>query len=348
MAEAKCNQRRKIMATRLALNGFGRIGRTIFKIIIDRKMPLEVVALNDLSTPSDLAHLLKYDSVHGVWQHDVSATEDEIIVDGKTYKCLKVTDPAQSPWHDFKVDIVLEGTGRFADREGCQKHINAGARKVIVTAPGKGMDATFVIGVNEGTYDPRKDNIVSNASCTTNCLAPIAALLNDHFVIEHGLMTTIHSYTMDQRLLDALHKDRRRMRAAALSMIPTTTGAARAVAEVIPELKGKMDGVAIRVPTPNVSLVDLVCRVGRDVTKEEVNKVMEDAANGPLEGILRYVTEELVSVDFNHTYYSSNVDSKLTNVIGGRMVKIFSWYDNEYGYSSRVAELAQMMGELLD
>lgn len=336
------------MATRVALNGFGRIGRTIFKIILDRKLPLEVVALNDLSAPTDLAHLLKYDSVHGVWPHEVTATEDQVVVDGKTYQCLKVKDPAQSPWHDLKVDIVLEGTGLFADRDGCQKHINAGARKVIVTAPGKGMDATFVIGVNEGTYDPRAHHIVSNASCTTNCLAPIAALLNDRFVIEHGLMTTIHSYTMDQRLLDALHKDRRRMRSAALSMIPTTTGAARAVAEVIPELKGKMDGVAIRVPTPNVSLVDLVCRLGRDVTKEEVNKVLEDAANGPMKGILNFVTEELVSVDFNHTYFSSSVDSKLTNVIGGRMVKIFSWYDNEYGYSSRVAELASMMGELLE
>jgi glyceraldehyde 3-phosphate dehydrogenase len=248
----------------------------------------------------------------------------------------------------MKVDIVLESTGRFADRDGCQKHINAGARKVIVTAPGKGMDATFVLGVNDASYDPKKHNIVSNASCTTNCLAPIASLLNDRFVIEHGLMTTIHSYTMDQRLLDALHKDRRRSRAAALSMIPTTTGAAKAVAEVIPELKGKMDGVAIRVPTPNVSLVDLVCRVGRDTTKEEVNKVFEEAAKGPLKGILNYVTEQLVSVDFNHSYWSSSVDSSLTNVMAGRMVKVFSWYDNEFGYSSRVADLAVMIGKQLD
>jgi glyceraldehyde 3-phosphate dehydrogenase len=336
------------MATRVAINGFGRIGRTIFKVLTDRKSPLDVVALNDLSAPTELAYLLKYDSVHGTWPHEVSATDDELIVDGKSYKCVKITDPAQSPWHDFKVDVVLESTGRFADREGCQKHINAGARKVIVTAPGKGMDKTFVLGVNEGTYDPRVHHIISNASCTTNCLAPIAALLNDHFVVEHGLMTTIHSYTMDQRLLDALHKDRRRSRAAALSMIPTTTGAARAVAEVIPELKGKLDGFAIRVPTPNVSLVDFVCRVGRDVTKEEVNKVLETAANGPLQGILNYVTEELLSIDFNHTYYSSSVDSKLTNVIGGQMVKVCSWYDNEYGYSSRVVDLAAMVGELLE
>lgn len=336
------------MAVRVAINGFGRIGRTLFRIILDRKAPLEIVAFNDLSTPTDLAHLLKYDSVHGVWPHEVKGTESSIIVDGKEYQCLKVKDPAQLPWHELKVDIVLESSGLFVDRDSCLKHVNAGAKKVVVTAPGKGMDATFVMGVNESAYEPRSHHIVSNASCTTNCLAPIAALLHDRFVIEHGFMTTIHSYTMDQRLLDALHKDRRRMRAAALSMVPTTTGAAKAVAEVIPELKGKMDGVAIRVPTPNVSLVDLVCRVGRDVTKEEVNQVLEDAANGPLKGILQFVKEELVSVDFNHTSYSSSVDAALTNVIGGRMVKIFSWYDNEYGYSSRVVDLAVMIAESLD
>ena len=315
---------------------------------MDRKAPVEVVAINDLSDPVELAYLLKYDSVHGVWPHEVSGTENELIVAGKTFKCAKVKDPAQSPWHELKVDVVLESTGLFADRDGCQKHISAGARKVIVTAPGKGMDATFVLGVNDSSYDPRMHHIVSNASCTTNCLAPIASLLHDRFVIEHGLMTTIHSYTMDQRLLDALHKDRRRSRAAALSMVPTTTGAARAVSEVIPELKGKLDGLAIRVPTPNVSLVDLVCTVGRNVTKDEVNKVFEEAANGPLKGILRCVTEELVSIDFNHTPFSSSVDMKLTNVIGGRMVKVFSWYDNEYGYSNRVIDLAMMMGQSLD
>ena len=336
------------MATRVAINGFGRIGRTIFKAAIDRKAPLEIVAINDLSAPSELAYLLKYDSVHGVWPHEVSGTENELTIGGKTYKCLKVTDPAQSPWHELKVDVVLESTGLFADRDGCQKHISAGARKVIVTAPGKGMDATFVIGVNDSTYDPRTHHIVSNASCTTNCLAPLVSLLHDRFVVEHGLMTTIHSYTMDQRLLDALHKDRRRSRAAALSMIPTTTGAARAVAEVIPEMKGKLDGIAIRVPTPNVSLVDLVCTVGRNVTKDEINGVFQEAADGPLKGILQCVTEELVSIDFNHTAFSSNVDLQLTNAIGGRMVKVFSWYDNEYGYSNRVVELATMMGESLE
>ncbi|MFZ0927439.1 MAG: type I glyceraldehyde-3-phosphate dehydrogenase [Syntrophobacteraceae bacterium] len=336
------------MATRIALNGFGRIGRTIFKVIKDLKLPLEVVALNDLTTPSELAYLLKYDSVHGVWPHEVQESEDELIVDGRRVKCLKITDPAQMPWRELKIDVVLEGTGRFTSRDGAEKHLNAGAKKVIITAPGKGVDATFVIGVNDGTYDPRTHNVISNASCTTNCLAPIAALLHDRFIIEHGLMTTIHAYTMDQRLLDSPHSDRRRSRAATLSMIPTTTGAARAVAEVIPDLKGKLDGLSIRVPTPNVSLVDLVCRVGRDVTKEEVNNVLEEAANGPLKGILRYVTEELVSVDFNHTHYSSSVDSRLTNVIAGRMVKIFSWYDNEYGYSTRAAELAVMVGKSLD
>ena len=335
------------MAIRVAINGFGRIGRTIFKAAIDRKAPLEIMAINDLTAPLELAYILKYDSVHGVWPHEVSGTESELSVDGKIYKCLKVTDPVQSPWHELKVDVVLESTGRFADRDGCQKHLNAGARKVIVTAPGKGMDATFVMGVNDSTYDPRKHHIVSNASCTTNCLAPIASLLHDRFGVEHGLMTTIHSYTMDQRLLDALHKDKRRARAAALSMIPTTTGAARAVAEVIPELKGRFDGLAIRVPTPNVSLVDLVCTLGQDVTKDQVNKVFEEAASGSLKGILQYVTEELVSIDFNHTAFSSSVDAALTTVIGGRMVKVFSWYDNEYGYSNRIVDLAMMMGQSL-
>jgi glyceraldehyde 3-phosphate dehydrogenase len=335
------------MAIRIAINGFGRIGRTLFKVIKDRDLPLEVVAINDLAAPSELAYLLKYDSVHGVWPHDVQGTEDTITVDGKGPRCLKITDPAQMPWRDLKVDVILESTGRFTSRDGAEKHLVAGARKVIITAPGKGMDATFVIGVNDQTYDPRTHHIISNASCTTNCLAPIASLLHDRFIIEHGLMTTIHAYTMDQRLQDSMHSDRRRSRAAALSMIPTTTGAARAVAEVIPDLKGKLDGLAVRVPTPNVSLVDLVCRVGRDVTKEEVNKVLEEAAAGPLKGILNYVTEELVSIDFNHTYFSSSVDSKVTNVIGGRMVKLFSWYDNEFGYSSRAAELAVMVGKSL-
>lgn len=335
------------MAVKVAINGFGRIGRTVFKANLDQGEPLDVVAVNDLGDPGELAYLLKYDSVHGTLKRDVSVDGDQIVVNGKKYKCLKVADPAQAPWRDLKVDIVLETSGRFRDREGCQKHINAGARKVIVSAPGKNLDATFVIGVNEGTYDPQNHNLVSNASCTTNCLAPIAGVINDRFGIEHGIMTTIHSYTMDQCLLDSLHKDRRRSRAAALSMIPTTTGAARAVAEVIPELKGKIDGMAIRVPTANVSIVDFVCRVGRDVTKEEVNKALEEAANGPLKGILQYVTEELVSVDFNHSSYSSCLDAALTNVIQGRLVKVCSWYDNEFGYSNRVVDLAEILGKSL-
>jgi glyceraldehyde 3-phosphate dehydrogenase len=336
------------MATRVAINGFGRIGRIVFQAIVDRGEPLEVRAVNDIGAVTDLAHLLKYDSVHGVWPHSVEGREDRLVVDGKEYPCLKVADPSQAPWHDLGVEVVLETSGRFVDRASCQKHVASGAHKVIVGAPGKGMDATFVIGVNEEQYDPRNHHIVSNASCTTNCLAPVVRVLHDRFEVEHGLMTTIHSYTADQRLVDAIHKDLRRARAAALSMIPTTTGAAVAVAEVIPELKGKLDGLAIRVPTPNVSLVDFVCRVGREVTKDAVNGALEEAANGPLQGIIRYVREPLVSIDFNHTPYSSSVDAALTTVIDGRLVKVLSWYDNEYGYSNRLIDLAVLVGKYLE
>jgi len=335
------------MAVKVAINGFGRIGRTVFKANADQGSPLEVVAVNDLGDPQELAYLLKYDSVHGVWAKEISARGDQLVVDGREYACLKVADPSSAPWHDLGVDMVLETSGRFRDREGCQKHVQAGARKVIVSAPGKNLDATFVMGVNESGYDPQSHHLVSNASCTTNCLAPVVAVLNDRFGIEHAIMTTIHSYTMDQRLLDSLHKDRRRSRAAALSMIPTTTGAARAVAEVIPQLKGKIDGMAIRVPTANVSIVDLVCRVGRDVTREEINGALKEAAQGPLENVLRYVEEELVSIDFNHCPASSSVDAPLTTVIDKRLVKVCSWYDNEYGYSNRVVDLAAMMGRSL-
>lgn len=335
------------MAIRVAINGFGRIGRMVFRANVERGNPLDVVALNDLGSPAELAYLLRYDSVHGTWNRDISADEQQIYVDGKAYKCLKVGDPSQAPWKDLGVDIVLETSGRFRDKASCLKHLDSGARKVIVGAPGKGMDATFVMGVNDDQYDPMKHHIVSNASCTTNCLAPIVRVLHDRFGIEHGLMTTIHSYTMDQRLLDALHKDLRRARAAALSMVPTTTGAATAVAEVIPELKGKLDGMAIRVPTPNVSIVDLVCRVETEATVETVNRALKEAAEGHMKGILRYVDEELVSVDFNHTSYSSCVDAPLTKVIEGRMVKVLSWYDNEYGYSNRLVDLALHMGRQL-
>lgn len=335
------------MAIRVAINGFGRIGRMVFRANVERGNPLEIVALNDLGSPAELAYLLRYDSVHGTWNRAITADEQQIHVDGKAYKCLKVGDPSQAPWKDLGVDIVLETSGRFRDKASCLKHLDSGARKVIVGAPGKGMDATFVMGVNDDQYDPMKHHIVSNASCTTNCLAPIVRVLHDRFGIEHGLMTTIHSYTMDQRLLDALHKDLRRARAAALSMVPTTTGAATAVAEVIPELKGKLDGMAIRVPTPNVSIVDVVCRVETDATVETVNQALKEAAEGHMKGILRYVDEELVSVDFNHTTYSSCVDAPLTKVIEKRLVKVLSWYDNEYGYSNRLVDLALHMGKQL-
>ena len=333
------------MAIRVAINGFGRIGRMVFRANVDRGNPLDVLAVNDLGSPVELAYLLRYDSVHGTWHRNIAADDEKIYVDGKAYKCLKVGDPSQAPWRELGVDIVLETSGRFRDKASCLKHMDSGARKVIVGAPGKGMDATFVMGVNDHQYDPQKHHIVSNASCTTNCLAPIVRVLHDRFGIEHGLMTTIHSYTMDQRLLDALHKDFRRARAAALSMVPTTTGAATAVAEVIPELKGKLDGMAIRVPTPNVSIVDLVCRVETETTVEEVNGVLKQAADGYMRGILRYVDEDLVSVDFNHSAYSSCVDAPLTKVIEKRMVKVLSWYDNEYGYANRLVDLAVHMGK---
>ncbi len=333
------------MGLKVAINGFGRIGRTLYKIIYDRSDDVEIVAVNDLGNINDLAHLLKYDSVHGVWKRDIKVSGESIIVDGKELKCLSVADLEQLPWHELDVQVVFEATGRFRDRVSCQKHIDAGAQKVIVTAPGKGLDATFVIGVNEEQYDPRNHHVVSNASCTTNCLAPVVRVLHDSFIIERGLMTTVHSYTMDQRLLDALHKDLRRSRAAALSMIPTTTGAAVAVTEVIPELKGKLNGMSIRVPTPNVSLVDFVCQVGRDVTEEEINDALKEASETRLRGILAYSTEPLVSTDYNHSPYSSIVDAALTSVVDGRLVKVLSWYDNEYGYSNRLADLALLMAK---
>ncbi len=333
------------MALKVGINGFGRIGRTLFKIIFDRGEEIEVVAINDLGNINDLAHLLKYDSVHGVWNRNVEVKGESIVVDGKELKCLSVPNLEQLPWHDLGVQVVFEATGLFRDRASAQKHIDAGAQKVIVTAPGKGLDATFVIGVNDEEYDPRNHHVVSNASCTTNCLAPVVRVLHDNFIIERGLMTTVHSYTMDQRLLDALHKDLRRSRAAALSMIPTTTGAAVAVTEVIPELKGKLNGMAIRVPTPNVSLVDFVCQVGKDVTEEEINAALKEASETRLKGILYYSTVPLVSIDYNHSPYSSIVDAALTSVVDGRLVKVLAWYDNEYGYSNRLADLALLMAK---
>jgi len=332
------------MSTRLAISGFGRVGRYLVRACLGYD-DIEIVAINTRAKPVVLAHLLKYDSVHGKIQAEVSADEDGIIVNGKKIKVLgATTNPADLPWRELGIDVLVESTGKFTKRDDLTGHINAGARKVILAAPGKGMDGTFVMGVNEDTYDSSKHHIVSNASCTTNCLAPIAKVLNDNFGIVKGLMTTVHSYTMDQRLLDGSHKDLRRARAAAMSIVPTSTGAAAAVAEVIPALKGKLDGLALRVPTPNVSLVDLSVELGKTVTVQDINAAFKEAASGSLQGLLQYCEEELVSIDFKSSDYSSIVDAGLTKVIGGNFVKVFSWYDNESGYSCRVRDLAQYIG----
>lgn len=335
------------MAVRIGINGFGRIGRTAMRSIVSRGVDVEVVGLNDLASPEELAHLLRYDSVHGRLDAQVEVRGGNLVVGGREIRCTQIRNVEELPWKELGADIVLECTGLFRDRESASKHLKAGARKVIISAPGKKVDATFVPGVNEGTYDPDAHHVVSNASCTTNCLAPVVRVLHDAFGIEHGLMTTIHSYTMGQNLLDGLHKDRRRARAAALSMVPTTTGAAVAVTLVIPELKGKLDGMAIRVPTPNVSLVDFVARLSREVTRDEVNDAFEEAANGRLQGILGYSTEPLVSVDFNTNTFSSIVDAEITSVMEGRMAKVLAWYDNEFGYASRLVDLAIYVGERL-
>ncbi|MCX5832750.1 MAG: type I glyceraldehyde-3-phosphate dehydrogenase [Deltaproteobacteria bacterium] len=333
------------MSVRLAINGFGRVGRYLVRACLGYE-DIEVVAVNTRAKPAVLAHLLKYDSVHGKIRAEVSADDDGIIVNGKKIKVLgATTTPADLPWRDLGIDVLVESTGKFTKREDVVGHISAGARKVILAAPGKGMDGTFVMGVNEGTYDPAKHNIVSNASCTTNCLAPVAKILNDNFGIVKGLMTTVHSYTMDQRLLDGSHKDLRRGRAAAMSIVPTSTGAAAAVAEVIPALKGKLDGLALRVPTPNVSLVDLSVELGKTVTAQEVNAAFKEAASGSLKGLLQFCEEELVSIDFMSSSYSSIVDAALTKVIAGNFVKVFSWYDNESGYACRIRDLALYIGK---
>ncbi len=333
------------MSVRLAISGFGRVGRYLVRACLGYE-DIEIVAINTRAKPVVLAHLLKYDSVHGKIRAEVSADEDGIIVNGKKIKVLgATTNPADLPWRDLGIDVLVESTGKFTKRDDIAGHISAGARKVILAAPGKGMDGTFVMGVNEDTYDPSRHNIVSNASCTTNCLAPIAKVLNDNFGIVKGLMTTVHSYTMDQRLLDGSHKDLRRARAAAMSIIPTSTGAAAAVAEVIPALKGKLDGLALRVPTPNVSLVDLSVELGKTVAVQDINAAFKEAASGSLKGILQFCEEELVSIDFMSSSYSSIVDAGLTKVIGGNFVKVFSWYDNESGYASRIRDLALYIGK---
>jgi len=332
------------MGIKLAISGFGRIGRYLVRACLGYD-DIEIVAVNTRAKPAVLAHLLKYDSVHGKIRADVNADEDGIIVNGKKIKVIgTVANPSELPWGALGVDVLVESTGKFTSREDLKEHITAGARKVILAAPGKGMDSTFVIGVNEDSYDPAKHNIVSNASCTTNCLAPITKVLHENFTIMKGLMTTIHSYTMDQRLLDGSHKDLRRARAAAMSIVPTSTGAAAAVAEVIPELKGKMDGLALRVPTPNVSVVDLSVELGKKATAEEINDVFKEAADNRLKGILQFCQEELVSVDFMSSSYSSIVDAALTKVIDGNFIKVFAWYDNESGYACRIRDLALYMG----
>ena len=330
------------MTTRIGINGFGRIGRNVLRASLGDPT-LEFIAVNDLTDAKTLAYLLQYDSVHGTLAAKVEAREDAILLDGKPIKVLAKKDPKELPWKDLGVDIVVESTGRFTDREGASKHLSAGARRVIVTAPSKDADVTLVLGVNDQAYDPSKHAIVSNASCTTNCLAPVAKVLLDRFGIKHGVMTTIHSYTNDQQLLDLPHKDLRRARAAALSMVPTSTGAAKALHLVLPQLKGKLDGLAIRVPTPNVSLVDLSVEVEQDCDVASVNAAFKQAAQGPLKGILKYSEAPIVSVDQNGDPHSATLDAPLTIVSNGRMVKVLAWYDNEWGYSCRVRDLIKFL-----
>ena len=351
------------MPIRVAINGFGRIGRNVLRSAkrasaenkrssAENKRSgaknVDFVAVNDLTDNTMLAHLLKYDSVHGTYPGEVSVSTDGLKVDGDEIRVYSERDPAALPWGDLGVDIVVESTGFFRSRDQAGKHLEAGAKKVIISAPAKNEDITLVLGVNEDRYDPARHDIISNASCTTNCLAPLVKVLMDSFGFEHGLMTTVHSYTNDQAILDVTHSDPRRARAAAMSMIPTTTGAARATSLVIPEVEGKLDGMAIRVPTPNVSLVDLVARVEVETTREAVNEALRTAAEGSLRGVLAVCDEPLVSVDFVGNPNSSIVDGPSTSVMGGRLVKVLSWYDNEWGYSSRVVDLVGYVGERLE
>ena len=332
------------MAIRVGINGFGRIGRNVLRASLG-EAGLEFVAVNDITDAKTLAHLLKHDSVHGTLTEDVQAREGALAVGTRTIKVLAERDPAKLPWKSLGVDVVLECSGLFTDRAKAGKHLEAGAKKVVISAPSKDADHTVAYGVNHTTYDPAKHHVVSNASCTTNCLAPVAKVLHDSFGVRRGLMTTIHSYTNDQRILDLPHEDLRRARAAALSMIPTSTGAAKAIGLVIPELAGKLDGMAVRVPTPNVSLVDLSCELAKPATKDAINAAMQEAAGGVLAGILYYCDEPLVSSDFNHSPYSSIFDSALTNVIDGNFAKVLSWYDNEWGFSNRMRDVALLIGK---
>ena len=334
------------MAVKIGINGFGRIGRLVFRAG-EKRPEMEIVAINDLMDAKTNAHLLKYDSIHGTYERDVKAGDGYIDVGGRTIKVFAEKDPTKLPWGDLGVDIVIESTGVFRSKEKASAHLAGGAKKVVITAPGKNEDITIVMGVNEKKYDPANHHIISNASCTTNCLAPVAKVLMDSFGIRRGLMTTVHSYTNDQRILDLAHSDLRRARAACMSMIPTTTGAASAVALVLPELKGKLNGFSMRVPTPNVSVVDFVAELEKTATAEDVNSALRAAAEGPLSGILAYTQEELVSHDFNHDPHSAIVDGLCTMVIGGDMAKVIAWYDNEWGYSNRVVDLASHIAKLL-
>jgi glyceraldehyde 3-phosphate dehydrogenase len=330
------------MAIKFAINGFGRIGRMVLRAALSRKEhDIEIVAINDLDKPSTLAHLFKYDSVHRNWPGTVAHAENSLTIDGKIYRVTAEKDAAKLPWKELGVDVVIECTGKYTAQEKAVAHLQAGAKKVLISAPGKGVDLTVCFGINHTAYDSAKHHTVSNASCTTNCLAPIAKVLNDTFGIERGLMTTIHSYTNDQRILDLVHEDPRRARAAALSMIPTSTGAAKAIGEVIPELKGKLNGAAIRVPTPNVSLVDLTVLLKKSTTVDEVHKAMKTAAEGPMKGVLMYDTEPTVSVDYNDNPHSSIFDSTQTQLLDGNFLKVFAWYDNEWGYSQRMVDVAR-------
>jgi glyceraldehyde 3-phosphate dehydrogenase len=332
------------MAIKVGINGFGRIGRNIMRAAMDDSS-IDIVAVNDLTDARTLAHLLKYDSILGNLKADIAASGDKITVGRDEFQVLSIKDPAQLPWKSLGVDVVFESTGIFTNREGAEKHLAAGAKKVVITAPAKGPDLTVVLGVNEDKYDPAKHHIISNASCTTNCLAPIAKVLHESFGIRKGWMTTVHSYTNDQQLLDLPHKDLRRARAAALSIIPTTTGAATAVGEVLPELKGRLDGISMRVPTPNVSVVDLAVLVDKKTTKEEVNAAFKTAADGKLKGILEYSEEPLVSIDFRGNPRSSIVDAPYTSVMDSDFIKVLSWYDNEWGYSNRCVDLIRYLAK---
>jgi glyceraldehyde 3-phosphate dehydrogenase len=326
------------MTVKVGINGFGRIGRNVFRAALNNA-DMEIVAINDLTDAKMLAHLLKYDTVHGTLQQEVTVDGEYLVVGNQKVKVIAERDPAQLGWGELGVEVVVESTGRFTKREDAAKHLEAGAKKVIISAPADNEDITIVMGVNQDQYDPANHHVLSNASCTTNCLAPFAKVLNDEFGIKRGMMTTIHSYTNDQQILDLPHKDYRRARAAAENMIPTSTGAAKAVSLVLPELKGKLNGMAVRVPTPNVSIVDLVAELDKEVTADEVNSALKAAAEGPLKGILHYSELPLVSTDYNGSPASSSIDSLSTMVLEGNMVKVLSWYDNEVGYSSRVVDL---------